>query len=45
VASYHAPGERADLAVSKSLIWLTKPDTIEALTQAAERVLEGSSDP
>jgi signal transduction histidine kinase/CheY-like chemotaxis protein len=40
VASGHAPNERAELAVSKGLIWLAKPYTVEALTQAVERVLE-----
>jgi DNA-binding LacI/PurR family transcriptional regulator/signal transduction histidine kinase/CheY-like chemotaxis protein len=44
VASGHAPNERAELAVSKGLIWLAKPYTIRALTQAVERVLEGSND-
>jgi DNA-binding LacI/PurR family transcriptional regulator/signal transduction histidine kinase/CheY-like chemotaxis protein len=44
VASGHAPNERAELAVNKGLIWLAKPYTIEALTQAVERVLAGSSD-
>jgi DNA-binding LacI/PurR family transcriptional regulator/signal transduction histidine kinase/ActR/RegA family two-component response regulator len=41
VASGHAPNERAELAVNKGLIWLAKPYTIEALTQAVERVLAG----
>ena len=42
VASGHAPNERAERAVSKGLIWLTKPYSIKALTRAVERVLEGS---
>ena len=45
VASGHAPNERAELAVNQGLIWLAKPYTVEALTQAVERVLAGSSDP
>jgi DNA-binding NtrC family response regulator len=45
VASGHAPNERTELAVNKGLIWLAKPYPIQALTQAVERVLEGSSDP
>ena len=40
VASGHAPSERAELAVSKGLLWLAKPYTIEALTRAVERVLD-----
>ena len=45
VASGHAPSERAELAVSKGLLWLAKPYSIKALTRAVERVLEGSSGP
>jgi len=41
VASGHAPSERSELAVSKGLLWLAKPYTIEALTRAVERVLDG----
>ena len=43
VASGHAPNERAERAVSKGLIWLTKPYSIKALTRAVEHVLDGSS--
>ena len=39
VASGHAPSERAELAVSKGLLWLAKPYSIKALTRAVERVL------
>jgi nitrogen-specific signal transduction histidine kinase/ActR/RegA family two-component response regulator len=45
VASGHAPSERADLAVSKGLIWLAKPYSVEALARAVERVLENCSGP
>jgi DNA-binding NtrC family response regulator len=45
VASGHAPNERAELAVSKGLIWLAKPYSIKALTRAVERVLEGGGGP
>jgi CheY-like chemotaxis protein len=41
VTSGHAPNERAELAVSQGLLWLGKPYTSEALTQAVERVLQG----
>jgi DNA-binding LacI/PurR family transcriptional regulator/signal transduction histidine kinase/ActR/RegA family two-component response regulator len=39
VASGHAPNERAELAVEKGLIWLAKPYSIEALSNAVEEVL------
>jgi DNA-binding LacI/PurR family transcriptional regulator/signal transduction histidine kinase/CheY-like chemotaxis protein len=41
VASGHAPSERVGLAVDKGLVWLAKPYTMEALSRAVERVLEG----
>ncbi len=43
VVSGHAPGERADLAVNQGLIWLAKPYTVEGLTRAVARVLEGGT--
>jgi DNA-binding LacI/PurR family transcriptional regulator/signal transduction histidine kinase/CheY-like chemotaxis protein len=39
MASGHAPNERAELAVDKGLVWLEKPYTVEALTQAVQSVL------
>jgi CheY-like chemotaxis protein len=42
VVSGHAPSERAGLAVSKGLLWLAKPYSVEDLTRAVARVLEGS---
>ena len=41
LASGHAPNERADLAVNQGLLWLAKPYTVEALTRAVARALEG----
>ena len=41
VASGHAPNERVERAIDKGLIWLAKPYSIEALTQAVEEVLGG----
>jgi DNA-binding LacI/PurR family transcriptional regulator/signal transduction histidine kinase/ActR/RegA family two-component response regulator len=43
VVSGHAPSERADLAVNQGLIWLAKPYTVEGLTRAVARVLEGGT--
>ena len=39
LASGHAPSERAELAISKGLVWLPKPYTVEALTRAVARAL------
>jgi CheY-like chemotaxis protein len=39
MVSGHAPNERAELAVEKGLVWLAKPYTAQALTQAVERAL------
>jgi CheY-like chemotaxis protein len=41
LASGHAPNERAELAVQKGLTWLAKPYSMEALSKAVERVLDG----
>jgi DNA-binding NtrC family response regulator len=42
VASGHAPNERAERAVEKGLIWLAKPYSIEALSNAVEEVLNST---
>ena len=39
VASGHAPSGQASMAVDKGLVWLAKPYTVDALTQAVERIL------
>jgi DNA-binding LacI/PurR family transcriptional regulator/signal transduction histidine kinase/ActR/RegA family two-component response regulator len=39
VASGHAPTERAELAVKKSLTWLGKPYGLETLAEVVQRVL------
>lgn len=44
LASGHAPGERAELAGQKGLVWLAKPYTIEALSRVVERVLGGGNE-
>jgi DNA-binding LacI/PurR family transcriptional regulator/signal transduction histidine kinase/ActR/RegA family two-component response regulator len=41
MASGHAPSERAELAISKGLFWVSKPYTVDALTRAVRQVLEG----
>jgi DNA-binding LacI/PurR family transcriptional regulator/signal transduction histidine kinase/ActR/RegA family two-component response regulator len=41
MASGHAPSERAELAISKGLLWVAKPYTVDALTRAVRQVLEG----
>ncbi|MBN2576291.1 MAG: substrate-binding domain-containing protein [Deltaproteobacteria bacterium] len=45
LASGHAPSARAELAAGKGLVWLAKPYTIETLTRAVERALEGGRAP
>jgi signal transduction histidine kinase/ActR/RegA family two-component response regulator len=44
VASGHAPNERVEFAVEKGMVWLAKPYTIEELTLAVDRVLQGRGD-
>jgi signal transduction histidine kinase/ActR/RegA family two-component response regulator len=39
VASGHAPGERAELAMQKGLTWLAKPYDMETLAETVQRVL------
>jgi CheY-like chemotaxis protein len=39
LASGHAPGDRAELAVEKGLAWLVKPYTMETLARAVQAAL------
>lgn len=42
VASGHAPGERAELAMQRGLTWLAKPYDMETLAETVQRVLRGA---
>lgn len=43
VASGHAPGESAELAMQKGLTWLPKPYDLDTLAATVQRVLRGES--
>ncbi len=43
VASGHAPGERAELAMERGLTWLAKPYDMETLAEIVQRVLRAGA--
>lgn len=44
VASGHAPGERAELAVQRGLTWLAKPYDMDTLAEVVQRVLRADGE-